>query len=1361
MKKKLCCILILITLLLNSSIMLVISEAVDAVNQTKTEEDKIKALSEINLTKYENYDTTTENSESGSKGVLVQFNLKTGIEFAEDEEYEAIQKTKTNIELPRIKNYKPSRVEVIVKSTQATNGRNEAKYEYHSSTGILSIMAENVDYTQKKEDARDEYEIICIYGKDCYTDSEERNFKVRLNTYEILKNDEKKVLPAKVERDYTCKNAISGVISTSHETENIYDGYINANKLNSENKYETTYSEKLNIMVSNKDIAQKINITETSTTSLYTETTINKEQVLEVIGENGSIDIIDEDSNIVKIINKDSVADDNGEIKLVYKNRTQNLKIQLNDIEKEGIIEIKNSRVIEPTAEITDNKIQTLINIQGINEIETEVENDDGNKELITDEIMKYEQKGQSNVQIKSAMSDIDISLDNDVFANLKANNTNIRLTLKTDGPQYSLFKNPTISIEMPKEMESVKIATPEIMFDNNTFEIISAKVDINNKGNKVINIYLQGDQTSYNQVSLVNGVNIVIPVKIGLTKKLENKTQTIKYTYSNEMTSSTESKEKQVTLLNKIVNDYSNQYQAISAENKEETESIISITKEISAGNKKDIYEKQVQKITLSVKNNTNTEIANINIQDEIPTEFTYESIVGDQGHYNGYIDDEKITSYEKKIEKLKANETLTFEYYVRVKQGQELQGKTISSKAKAIIDGNTEIFESNTIENTIKESKFQIDMVATTNKDGLYREGTKISYKIVAKNITNETLTDVTIKSKIPEEATFNEAAYLIYDEEIKGYIKNDDEENINKNYDKNSRIVTWNIGTLEAGKEVGVLVAMNLNEIQDNIDTRVVTTTATVKANNTQEYVSNKEEIIEVNNGTCQVKLETNLKDKYVYEGDEFQYIVTITNNGNVAITDSMMIDELPDGIIGMKVDYNMQGNMDQTLSILQKASISFSLEPGEIFTAKISVYADELKDGVEKLEVKNLVKISSGNVQETTSNEIVNVILKKSSNPTEPDNPSNPDNPTTPDNPAEPDTPSNPNNPTNGYNISGIAWLDSNQNGSRDNEEQGIGGIQVKLYYENGEVVKDSNGKDINVTTDNEGKYTFSNLKKGSYVVAFLYDNKEYTTTEYQKEGVNENINSDALETSIEENKEEKIVGLTNTIKLTNTDAINIDIGLIKNGVFDLKLEKSINKVIVQNNKKTKTYEIGNKKSKTSKIEIDRKTVNSTNIVVEYQISVTNEGEVAGYAQEIIDYKPKELEFNSELNSDWYLINDNLMNTSLAEKIIEPGETVSLSLVLTKKLTENDFKTITNIAEISEDYNEKLIYDIDSTPGNKVENEDDMSSVSLIIAVSTGIAIAYTTTVIIMMIIIVLGIYLIKKNFLGKEEKNEQN
>ncbi len=46
--------------------------------------------------------------------------------------------------------------------------------------------------------------------------------------------------------------------------------------------------------------------------------------------------------------------------------------------------------------------------------------------------------------------------------------------------------------------------------------------------------------------------------------------------------------------------------------------------------------------------------------------------------------------------------------------------------------------------------------------------------------------------------------------------------------------------------------------------------------------------------------------------------------------------------------------------------------------------------------------------------------------------------------------------------------------------------------------------------------------------------------------------------------------------------------------------------------------------------------------SSNIVIQYNIAVTNQGEVAGYANEIIDYLPKDLTLNKADNQSWYAL-----------------------------------------------------------------------------------------------------------------------
>lgn len=71
------------------------------------------------------------------------------------------------------------------------------------------------------------------------------------------------------------------------------------------------------------------------------------------------------------------------------------------------------------------------------------------------------------------------------------------------------------------------------------------------------------------------------------------------------------------------------------------------------------------------------------------------------------------------------------------------------------------------------------------------------------------------------------------------------------------------------------------------------------------------------------------------------------------------------------------------------------------------------------------------------------------------------------------------------------------------------------------------------------------------------------------------------------------------------------------------------------------------------------------------------------------------------------------------------------------------------SMNNIAEISEDYNEYNIPDIDSTPDNKKDGEDDTNSAVAIISISTGQARIYFGIGFIILITVAGGIILIKR------------
>ena len=211
--------------------------------------------------------------------------------------------------------------------------------------------------------------------------------------------------------------------------------------------------------------------------------------------------------------------------------------------------------------------------------------------------------------------------------------------------------------------------------------------------------------------------------------------------------------------------------------------------------------------------------------------------------------------------------------------------------------------------------------------------------------------------------------------------------------------------------------------------------------------------------------------------------------------------------------------------------------------------------------------------------------------------------------------------------------------------------------------------------------------------------------------------------------------------------------------IKVKYFDLSLKQKIEKINVYENGILITEIINQNNNNTvMKLEINRKKVNKTSIKVIFNIEITNEGEIAGYAKEIKDYLPSGLEFLQEDNKNWKENGKNNITTNQLEKeIINPGETKTLSLILTWKNTQENFGMFTNAVEISKDYNLSETLDIDSEPDNAVENEDDYDEQKIIISLSTG---GITITIYIICIIILLVFILILTVFLIKFVRNNK-
>ena len=181
--------------------------------------------------------------------------------------------------------------------------------------------------------------------------------------------------------------------------------------------------------------------------------------------------------------------------------------------------------------------------------------------------------------------------------------------------------------------------------------------------------------------------------------------------------------------------------------------------------------------------------------------------------------------------------------------------------------------------------------------------------------------------------------------------------------------------------------------------------------------------------------------------------------------------------------------------------------------------------------------------------------------------------------------------------------------------------------------------------------------------------------------------------------------------------------------IKLTYFDLALRKWVTEAIVIENGQETVTQTGHTAEMDPepvvKVELYRKDINDVVVKFRYKIRVTNEGDIAGYAKEITDYVPEGLRFIAEDNPGWTDEGNNIISTRLLENtLLQPGESAEVEVVLTWINGEDNMGQMTNIAEISEDYNDKGVPDRDSTPDNQVPGEDDIDDAPVLLSIETG-------------------------------------
>ena len=762
-----------------------------------------------------------------------------------------------------------------------------------------------------------------------------------------------------------------------------------------------------------------------------------------------------------------------------------------------------------------------------------------------------------------------------------------------------------------------------------------------------------------------------------------------------------------------------------------------------------------EVIKYRVQVSNVGSEDVSNLTVKGMIPEGTKLVEPVDNYEYTEAsYYKEVETDTYQTTIESLPVGEVTYVEYEVMV--NTDLADKTSIANTVEINYADV-IQESNEIK-VLSESGNLRAMVkrVTDRKVDLYEAGV-VEYYAIIKNTSSETLHDVKVKTNKSDNLEVSRLTLItgmseneVSDDELhdlsSGEITEVNEETNNTiNENIQTEVIEYsdeiNIGTLEPGENKVLDYSISINKMPDNtVDT---INFSVVASDGQKEYKSNLWEDI-VNSFDINMTMESNTEDQYVKSGDNITYTIHVRNSSTSQTSGLVIRDEIPSQLTVNRVTRDGEEVEFKTNQIEIQNDIPANGEM--IITIEAVVDYSEARTDAETITNRAIASVYGEEIARTSDlNHIIEADVVDDNNGGSNGNNNNNGS----------DDEQNGNIANGEQMISGLAWYDANHNGKKDEEENALENIKVKLLNVNtNQLVKDSSGDVLEATTNENGMYVLDNISKGQYIAIFEYDKNQYSLTTYKAEGINETENSDVRVNELLIGDSRQEVTSTDIIQIDAQNVADINIGLIELQNFDLKLDKYVSRILVQNSAGTTTREYNN--ATTAKIELDAKQINGSNVIIEYNIVVTNVGEVAGYARNIVDYMPGDLEFSSELNKDWYEKGNVLYTTALGNDIINPGESRTVTLTLTKTMGEDNLVARNN-AEIYEAYNDLGLEDSNSTPANKVSGENDMGSADVIVSIRTG-GVVYMTIGVIITIILLTGIVtvIIVKRKNAKEE-----
>ena len=424
-----------------------------------------------------------------------------------------IESEKLQINVPIIQDRKPKTVNVLANGKKVENQycyydtqKNQLNIKIEQDVKIYKIIYEYEDINAKKQEVQ-------LYTK-VHTKFE--------NAREVEVQDEKVVEIEPIGENISIQGEI---------TKGVYKGYLYEAK---ENK--TNYEENYIIEISNTQNVEAMNISKekevftyevemeegkdkvemsTNDSLYYTQTIINKEQMLDILGEEGRIFIQNGQGETIAVFTKDLQEDEKGNMVVTYQEKEmKDLRISTTKPIQLGEIKISNKKAIDAKVGYRKQEIEKFQNIENTIRV---------NESTNTLQMNLLNTKSEVTMEVNQT----------DLSALQKNENVQMMLTLQSNENQYDLYKNPIIDILVPEELDIAIKKITQLNFED-IMQIKSAEKIEDEEGRKIVRVVLEGEQESYSS-QLQEGIQIAMIGDISIANTVPSKEVNMEVSCKNE----------------------------------------------------------------------------------------------------------------------------------------------------------------------------------------------------------------------------------------------------------------------------------------------------------------------------------------------------------------------------------------------------------------------------------------------------------------------------------------------------------------------------------------------------------------------------------------------------------------------------------------------------------------------------------------------------------------------------------------------------------------------------------------------------------------------------------------------------------